>query len=61
MFLLFTGAEYEGGGWDDFKGEFATLVDAVSHVESSDFKGCREWWHIVDMETLRIVQDGSIY
>lgn len=61
MFLLFSGAEYEGYGWCDFKGKFTTLADAVNYVESPNFDSYREWWHVVDMDTLEIVQDGSIY
>lgn len=61
MFLLFAGAEYEGSGWDDFVGKFSTLQDAVSYVESPDFDSYREWWHVVDMDTLEIVCRGSIY
>lgn len=61
MFLLFSGAEYEGKGWNDFVGEFSTLADAVSYVESPDFDSYREWWHVVDMGTMEIVQEGSIY
>ncbi len=61
MFLLFCGAEYEGKGWNDFVGKFSTLEDAVSYVESPDFDCYREWWHVVDMDTLEIVQAGNIY
>lgn len=61
MFLLFSGAEYEGSGWDDLKGKFTTLEDAVSYVESPEFDYYREWWHVVDMDTMEIVREGNIY
>ena len=49
-FLLFAGpVYYPGGGWNDFKGAFATeeeANDAAKNLHIHD-----RWWHVVDSVT----------
>ncbi len=52
MFLLFAGHDYyPGGGWEDFKGCYPTVGDAVLAAASLD----EDWWHIVDCDKKEIV------
>lgn len=58
MFLVFAGSNYyPDGGWEDFEGVFPTLeaaLGAVTNGRKSD------WWHIVDLSTLKIVRLGYV-
>lgn len=46
-YLLFAGAiYYPAGGWDDFKGSFDTVLDALEAVKSHT-----DWHHVVDSIT----------
>jgi hypothetical protein len=52
-FLVFSGDQYYPlAGWRDFQGAFATLDEARGHIAH-----ClkTDWWQIVDVRTLRIV------
>lgn len=52
-FLLFGGDQYyPGGGWEDFVESFRTLDEAVEFEKPS---GHREWWHVVDTDSGKIV------
>lgn len=54
-YLLFYGDNYYPfGGWEDFKGSFATPDEAMVGLRSSG--DWSDWYHIVDSETGRIVQ-----
>jgi len=54
-YFLFSGSHYyPSGGWSDFKGSFATIEDALR----ADRK---DWWHIVDMTTGKIIETNRIY
>lgn len=56
-FLLFGCYAYEGlRAWDDFKGEFDWLDEALSKVD--DDAPEYGWWNIVDTETMKIVKEG---
>ena len=51
-FLLFYGdTYYPNGGWDDFKGAFATVEQATeaAHQSKSD------WWQVVDVREHKVV------
>ena len=51
QYLLFAGDHYcPGGGIHDFVGR-GTLDECLSMVRLH-----HEWWHIVDIETMRIVE-----
>ena len=53
-FLLFMGdVYYPSGGWEDFKGAFATIEDARAQIKE---QWSFEWWHIVDFETKEIIE-----
>ena len=62
-FALFGGDEfYPGGGFDDFRGTFATLDEAVSHGnlvllddETATYTREVDWYHVVDLRIMRIV------
>jgi len=59
MLLIFTGEEYyPGGGWDDFQGTAATIEEARGVVES--VMGNDDWYQIVDADSLKMVEQGSI-
>lgn len=55
MFLVFKGLEYfpmNGKGWLSFGGIFNTKEEALTYTR---LLYC-DWWQIVDMETLSIVE-----
>lgn len=61
-FLLFGGDQYyPAGGWQDYKGSFETLTDALrgaaGNLRDTD-TGTWDWWHIVDLSTNQIVEEG---
>lgn len=52
-YLLFTGQYYyPSGGFSDYMGSFKTINDARSNVTDLD-----DWYHIVDSESLEIIED----
>jgi len=55
QYLLFAGMNYyPGGGWNDFKGAFETIEEAVAEVtqrqEQNNTEGW-DWYHVVDTTT----------
>lgn len=53
MYLLFSGdSYYPTGGWNDFKGNYKTLEEAINSANDK-----KDWWHIVSTETWEIVMD----
>jgi hypothetical protein len=57
--LLFAGEYYYAtGGFNDFKGTFSSLEQAMS-VVNAEAHNVRydswEWWHIIDSDTLGVV------
>jgi hypothetical protein len=56
-YLLFAGATfYPSGGWEDFRGTYATILAAMESAANIDSV---DWWHIVNAETLEIVGKGK--
>jgi len=55
-YLLFAGEQYyPGGGWEDYKGTFATLEEA-QEAESKESAACGYGWsHIVDTNTMEML------
>lgn len=52
-YLLFAGEYYyPSGGFHDYKGSFETINDARSNVMLH-----HDWYHIVDLDTLKIIED----
>lgn len=50
QYLLFAGYEYyPAGGWDDFKGDFDTTVEAIQALAAMEYRG--DWWQIIDRDT----------
>ncbi len=58
-FALFGGTMYPGGGFDDFRGTFATLEEAVSAGDLFLLDDAEtlehDWYHVADLRTMRIV------
>lgn len=53
-YLLFAGEfYYPSGGLHDFIGNFKTIEDAKGWI-----KDYHDWYHIVDLESLKIVKEG---
>lgn len=45
-FALFAGEHrYPSGGWDDWRGSFATQAEALTAAADAG----HEWWHVVDL------------
>jgi hypothetical protein len=58
-FLLFAGLNYYPGcAWNDFKGRFETVEEALDLISSNKCSG--DWFQIVDIQTLTVVEDGKI-
>ena len=54
MYLLFAGDNYYPcGGWDDYKGSFATEEAALEFLATKRY----DWWHLVCGG--QIVRSGS--
>ena len=52
-YALFTGDDYyPRGGWDDFKGSFDTVEDALAAPRG-------EWFQVVDLTEGFLVRKGS--
>lgn len=63
-YLLFAGSQYyPSGGWDDLKGSFDTLEEAVAagdHVDDLSIRD-HDWFQVVDSMTGEIVSGFSSY
>lgn len=46
------------GGFDDFRGCFASVEEAVEGASSIGLLYCRGWWHIVDVVKQEVVKCG---
>lgn len=50
------------GGWGDFVGATSDLEEAKklvqAHIDADD-SPLRQWWHVVDLVTLDIVDEGT--
>lgn len=56
IFILFSGTTfYPNGGWDDFKGHFSTVEQAVNFLNKEVDIYDREWFQIVNIETREVV------
>lgn len=56
-FLLFGGASlYPSGGWDDFKGDFETIDQAMASGAQIHRDGEIDWWHVVDITKMEIIK-----
>lgn len=56
MFLLFIGDEYyPKGGWNDFRGGFSSISEALDSFEVNEIL---TWWHIVDFRNMEIVRSS---
>ncbi len=51
-YLLFIGEYPPNGGWNEFVGDFDTLIDAMNTADCI----LGDWWHIVDTDTNTIVR-----
>lgn len=64
-YLLFAGDQYyPGGGWQDYKARFTTRVEALraaaGGTRNTDLvTGSWDWWQVVDIETGKIVEEGT--
>jgi len=55
-FLVFCGDNYyPSGGWEEFKGSFGTLEDAINFLLDLNYN----WYHIVNLESESIVKSGK--
>lgn len=53
-YMVFSGFTcYPQGGWDDYRGAYYTVEEAVEAAERDP--GRPDWWQIVDIEILEIV------
>jgi len=51
-FLLFAGDNYyPRGGWDDFRGSYDSLEEALAAPRHND-----NWWHVVDSHLGTVVK-----
>lgn len=58
-FALFRGNDFiPGGGMDDLHGTHATLQEAVSHGDMFVRSDPRNWYHVADLRTMKIVARG---
>ena len=59
-YFLFWGDDYyPSGGWDDFGGDFDTVAEAEEMFKADCSKRSRQWYHIVDTETMDKVKEGT--
>lgn len=58
-FALFGGDDYyPAGGWEDFQDTYATLEEAVAGGRAFLNEGYGRWYHVVDLSTRSIVDQG---
>jgi hypothetical protein len=43
---------YPGGGWNDYVGQYETIEEAMKNIQA-------EFYHIVDIETMKIIKSGK--
>jgi hypothetical protein len=59
-YLLLCGADYYPAGWDDFRGDFATVDEAVAaartHMEGEGYRS--HWYEVIDLNTLKVAAKG---
>lgn len=60
MYILFAGTVYyPGGGWNDYKGTFASKAEAEKFYQQGETINDRvyhwEWAHIVDANTKTVI------
>jgi hypothetical protein len=65
-YLLFAGDEYyPSGGWQDYKGRFDSVKEALkaaaSGTKNLDFQGTWDWWQIVDLATGKMVMEYDFH
>jgi len=54
-FLLFAGDQYyPAGGWQDYQGTYDDIIDALDKAANLG----KDWWHIVDLGTIEVVDEG---
>lgn len=54
-YLVFAGDNYyPSGGWDDYVDSTTSIEDALVLLLKVD----RDWWHIVDKDSFKIVRSG---
>jgi hypothetical protein len=58
-YWLFAGHKYRPqGGFIDFRQSFASVKEAVEEVSAMAMLYGEGWWHIVDVEKQKVVEDG---
>lgn len=58
-FLLFKGDFYYPlGGWHDLAGSFDSVEEAIKGLPTIRYEGA-DWWHVVDTETMAVVEKGE--
>jgi hypothetical protein len=65
MYALFAGkVYYPGGGMNDYRGTFPTKEDAMTRARQGEVYGeftfHWEWYHIVYLPTMEIVERGML-
>jgi hypothetical protein len=61
-YLLFAGSVYyPSGGWDDFHADHANLESAIENGKfiTNGAESSYDWFHIVDLETGKVVAEGQ--
>lgn len=56
-YYLFCGTHKPYGGWEDFKGNFSTLDDALIYLRKNIEPDERNWYHVVNIETQNIIKE----
>lgn len=56
-FFLFSGSNhYPMGGWEDYKGDFVSIEEALSHLRRNIEIDEKNWYHIINIDTQDIVK-----
>lgn len=61
-YALFAGSTYyPSGGWNDWRGSFSTIEEAlIAGMDSVvHFGSGFDWWHIVDQEAGEIIRESK--
>ena len=57
-YYLFCGPTYyPRGGWEDFKGNFTSIDEALMFLRRNIEPDKRNWFHVVDIDTQNIVRE----
>ena len=57
LYILFAGDQYyPSGGWFDLHSTHATIKEALTEAANC---GGFDWWHIVNAETLEMIEMGG--